>query len=117
MSHGHSRERTDDAWSARHHALSRRPSRRRGARRSGPCATLVLLPVPDKRLKDEVDDAVDRYAVLRQDWLALIEVDTHWRGSFGHLTALVAEDSEQLAIPLCRIEYLGDDNAWGFAIC
>ncbi|TYB48991.1 hypothetical protein [Actinomadura chibensis] len=40
-----------------------------------------------------------------------------WRGSFGYLIAwdgfLPGMDEQ---IKLCRIEYLGDDEEWGFAI-
>lgn len=46
----------------------------------------------------------------------MAEVDTRWRGSFGYLTAIVEEEGEDVRIPLCRIEYLGDDKAWGFAM-
>ena len=47
----------------------------------------------------------------------LQEVTIRWRSSYGYLTAWAGEgndDDEQ--IPLCRIEYLGDDDDWGFAI-
>ncbi|MEU9380222.1 hypothetical protein AB0D38_04105 [Streptomyces sp. NPDC048279] len=64
-----------------------------------------------KRLKEEVDDTVDHHAFQLQSCPALDQVDTRWRGSFGHLTAIVEEESEDVRIPLYRIEYLGDDNA------
>lgn len=44
------------------------------------------------------------------------EVDTRWRGSYGYLTAIVEENGQDVHIPLCRIEYLGDDETWGFAL-
>jgi hypothetical protein len=69
-----------------------------------------------QRLKKEVDDTADHHAFQLQSWPALAEVDTRWRGSFGYLTAIVEKEGEDVRIPLCRIEYLGDDNAWGFAI-
>jgi hypothetical protein len=38
--------------------------------------------------------------------------------SFGYLTARASEgDDNDEQIPLCRIEYLGDDEDRGFAIC
>jgi hypothetical protein len=74
------------------------------------------MPVPSKRLKDDVDDGVDHYAVHGQRWPALVEVDVRWRGSFSYLTAIVEDDGEDERIPLCRIEYLGHDKEWAFAI-
>lgn len=47
----------------------------------------------------------------------MTEVDTRWGGSFGHLTAIVEKEGEDVRVPLCRIAYLGDDNARGFAMC
>ncbi|MEU9063964.1 hypothetical protein AB0D13_35180 [Streptomyces sp. NPDC048430] len=41
----------------------------------------------------------------------MAEVDTRWRGSFGYLTAIVEKEGEDVRIPLCRIEYLGDGAA------
>jgi hypothetical protein len=77
---------------------------------------VITMPVPPKRLKEEVDDTVDHHAFQLQSWPALAEVDTRWRGSFGYLTAIVEEEGKDVRIPLCRIEYLGDDKAWGFAM-
>jgi len=33
-----------------------------------------------------------------------------------YLTALIEQDGPDERVPLCRIEYLGDDEDWGFAI-
>jgi hypothetical protein len=60
------------------------------------------MPVPGKKLKDRVADALDGHAYTR--WPQLEEITTTWRGSYGYLTAwLTATES----IPLCRIQYLG----------
>ncbi|WP_406437357.1 hypothetical protein OHB00_23715 [Streptomyces sp. NBC_00631] len=73
---------------------------------------MITMPAPPKRLKEVVDDTVDHHAFQLQSRPALAEVDTRSRGSFGYLTAIVEEEGEDVRIPLCRIEYLGDDNAW-----
>ncbi|MGZ8996388.1 MAG: hypothetical protein ACXW3P_07845 [Rhodospirillales bacterium] len=44
----------------------------------------------------------------------LQEVTITWRGSYGYLTGYLSEDDDQ--IKLCRIQYLGDDHEWAFAI-
>jgi hypothetical protein len=64
------------------------------------------MPVPPRRLKDDVDDTVDHYAAQLARWPALAEVDVHWRGSFGYMAAIVERDGQDEHIPLCRIEYL-----------
>lgn len=47
----------------------------------------------------------------------LPEVTIRWRGSFGCMDAWAGEgDDSDEQIPLCRIEYLGDEEDWGFAI-
>jgi hypothetical protein len=38
-----------------------------------------------------------------------------WRGSYGYLTGYLSEDDDD-TIKLCRIQYLGDPDAWAFAI-
>jgi hypothetical protein len=69
------------------------------------------MPVPGKKLKDRVTDALDGHAYTR--WPQLEEITTTWRGSYGYLTAwLTATES----IPLCRIQYLGDADDWAFAL-
>ena len=69
------------------------------------------MPVPGKKLKDRVADALDGHAYTR--WPQLEEITTTWRGSYGYLTAwLTATES----IPLCRIHYLGDPDDWAFAL-
>jgi hypothetical protein len=74
------------------------------------------VPVPSKRLKDDVDGSVDHHAAQQRRWPALAEIDVRWRGSFGYLTAIIEHNGEDEHIPLCRIEYLGDDKEWAFAI-
>jgi hypothetical protein len=74
------------------------------------------MPIPSKRLKDDVDGTVDHHAAQQRRWPALAEVDTRWRGSYGYLTAIVEENGQDIHVPLCRIEYLGDDENWGFAV-
>jgi hypothetical protein len=75
------------------------------------------MPVPPKRLKDLVEGTVDHHASLTHDHPNLQEVTIRWRGSFGYLTAWAGHgDDDDEQIPLCRIEYLGDPEDWGFAI-
>ncbi len=86
-------------------------------RRRHPCRqeTLDNMPVPSKRLKDLIEGTVDHHASLTCPDLQ--EVTIRWRGSFGYLTAWAGEgDDNDEQIPLCRIQYLGDDDHWGFAI-
>ena len=73
------------------------------------------MPVPPKRLKDLIEGTVDHHA--SQTWPDLQEVTTRRRGSFGYLIAWAGEgDDDDEQIPLCRIEYLGGDEDWGFAL-
>ncbi len=73
------------------------------------------MPVPPRRLKDLIEGTVDHHA--SQACPLLQEVTIRWRGSFGYLIAWAGEgDDNDEQIPLCRIEYLGDDEDWGFAI-
>jgi hypothetical protein len=73
------------------------------------------MPVPPKRLKDLIEGTVDHHA--SHACPDLQEVTIRWRGSFGYLIAWAGEgDDDDEQIPLCRIEYLGDDEDWGFAI-
>jgi hypothetical protein len=93
-----------------------------GVSRTGPDAaasaarrTLEDMPVPSKRLKDLIEGTVDHHASLTCPDLQ--EVTIRWRGSFGYLTAWAGEgDDNDEQIPLCRIQYLGNDDHWGFAI-
>ena len=72
------------------------------------------MPAPAKRLKDLIEGTVDRHASVTLPDLQ--EVTIRWRGSFGYLTAWAGEgDDDDEQIPLCRIEYPGDDHDWGFA--
>jgi hypothetical protein len=69
------------------------------------------MPVPPRKLKDEVEDELDHYASQR--WPQLEEVTIRWHGSHGYVAGYITEDD---AIPLCRITYLGSPGDWGFAI-
>ena len=42
------------------------------------------MPVPSRKLKDQVEDELDHYASTR--WPQLEEVTIRWRGSHGYLT-------------------------------
>ncbi|KUO09486.1 hypothetical protein AQJ91_48295 [Streptomyces dysideae] len=91
-------------------------SGRRAGRHPRARVTLTGMPVPSRVLKEEVDDTIDHHAATLGHWPALAEVEVRWRGSFGYLTALIAQDGPDERVPLCRIEYLGDHDEWGFAI-
>jgi hypothetical protein len=71
------------------------------------------MPVPSRRLKELIEGTVDHHASQR--WPALEEVTISWRGSYGYLTGYLSEDNDD-TIKLCRIQYLGDDTEWAFAI-
>jgi hypothetical protein len=71
------------------------------------------MPVPTRRLKELIEGTVDHHASQR--WPALEEVTIRWRGSYGYLTGYLSEDDSD-TIKLCRIQYLGDDSDWAFAI-
>jgi hypothetical protein len=73
------------------------------------------MPVPSRKLKDLIEGTVDHHASLTHPDLQ--EITIRWRGSFGYMDAWAGEgDDNDERIPLCRIEYLGDDEDWGFAI-
>ena len=69
--------------------------------------------MPSRRLKELTEGTVDHHASQR--WPALEEVTIRWRGSYGYLTGYLSEDDSD-TIKLCRIQYLGDDHEWAFAI-
>jgi hypothetical protein len=73
------------------------------------------MPVPPTHLKDLIEGTVDHHASVT--FPNLQEVTVRWRGSFGYLIAWAGEgDDDDEQVPLYRIEYLGDDEDWGFAI-
>ncbi len=73
------------------------------------------MPVPPRRLKDLIEGTVDHHASLTCPDLQ--EVTIRWRGSYGCMVARAGEgDDSDEQIPLCRIEFLGDDEDWRFAI-
>ncbi len=69
--------------------------------------------MPSRRLKELIEGTVDHHAFQR--WPALEEVTISWRGSCGYLTGYLSENDDD-TIKLCRIQYLGDDSEWAFAI-
>lgn len=71
------------------------------------------MPVPSKRLKTLIEGTVDHHASQR--WPALEEVAITWRGSYGYLVGYLSDNDDD-QIKLCRIQYLGDDDDWAFAI-
>ncbi len=73
------------------------------------------MPVPPERLKGLIEGTVDHHASLTCPDLQ--EITIRWRGSYGCLDAWAGGgDDNDEQIPLCRIQYLGDDDHWGFAI-
>ena len=72
------------------------------------------MPVPSKRLKFDTEETVDHHASLAHPELQ--EITIRWRGSYGYVDAWAGPgDDTDERIPLCRIEYLGD-NDWAFAL-
>lgn len=69
------------------------------------------MPVPSARLKIATEGRLDHHASQR--WPDLEEVTISWHGGYGYVSAYVSEDD---AIPVCRLRYLGSDIDWGFAI-
>jgi len=73
--------------------------------------TLDVVSVPSKPVKDDLAADLDHHASLV--WPGLEEVTVRWRGGYGYLTAYISEDE---GVPICRLEYLGLDDTWGFAL-
>jgi hypothetical protein len=72
------------------------------------------VPVPSKRVKEITEGTVGHHASLTHPELQ--EITIRWRGSFGYMAAWSGPgDDTGEEIPLCRIEYLGDDD-WAFAL-
>lgn len=69
------------------------------------------MPVPSARLKILTEGRLDFHASQR--WPQLEEVTISWRGSYGYVSAYLSDDE---AIPVCRLRYLGTDTDWDFAI-
>jgi hypothetical protein len=59
--------------------------------------TLEGVPVPSKRVKDDLAADLDHHASIA--WPGLEEVTVRWRGGFGYVTAYISEDE---GVPLCR---------------
>ena len=84
--------------------------------RSG-TGTLAGMPVPSRRLKDDVEADLDHHAEAA--WPQLGGVEVRWRGGYGYVTGYLDTDTdedEEQSIPLCRLGYLGDADDWAFAI-
>src|SRR5262249_33719489 len=79
----------------------------------GAPATLAGVPVPNKRLKDDLADDLDPPAEI--NWPQLGEVVVRWRGGYGYVIGHLDTDDEP-AIPLCRLGYLGTADNWAFAL-
>ncbi len=74
------------------------------------------MPVAPKRLKELAGDTVDHHASLTHPSMRMQEITIRWKGSFGYMDAWAGDgDDNDERNPLCRIEYLGDDN-WAFAL-
>jgi hypothetical protein len=73
--------------------------------------TMEGMAVPTARLKTYIEGHLDFHASQR--WPQLEEVTISWRGSYGYVSAYLTEDD---AIPVCRLRYLGSDTDWGFAL-
>ena len=73
--------------------------------------TMAGMPVPTARLKTYIEGHLDFHASQR--WPQLEEVTISWRGGYGYVSAYLSEDE---AIPVCRLRYLGSDTDWGFAL-
>ena len=76
--------------------------------------TLAGMPVPSRRLKDDVADDLDHHASV--NWPQLGEVVVRWRG--GQARYVIGypdtdEPDDEHAIPLCRLGYLGAVAAFG----
>jgi hypothetical protein len=72
------------------------------------------MPAPPARLKDLIEGTAGHHASLTHPDLQ--EITIRWHGSFGYLIAWAGEgDDNDEQIPLCRIEYPGDDEDRGFA--
>jgi hypothetical protein len=74
------------------------------------------MPVPSRRLKQDVADDLDHHASIH--WPQLGEVVVRWRGGYGYVIGYpdTHQPDDTNAIPLCRLGYLGADDSWAFAL-
>lgn len=74
------------------------------------------MPMPSRRLKDDLADDLDHHASIH--WPQLGEVRVRWRGGYAYVTGHLDtdDDTDEPAIPLCRLGYLGLDDEWEFAL-
>jgi hypothetical protein len=75
--------------------------------------TLAGMPMPSRRLKDDLADDLDHHASIH--WPQLGEIRVRWRGGNAYVTGHLDTDDET-AIPLCRLGYLDLDDEWEFAL-
>ena len=76
--------------------------------------TLAAMPIPSRRLKEDIADDLDHHASIA--WPQLGEVTVRWRGGYAYVTGHLDTDPDDPAIPLCRLGYLGTDDDWEFAL-
>src|SRR5258705_8951461 len=68
--------------------------------------TLAGMPVPSRRLKDDVEADLDHHAEVA--WPQLGGVEVPWRGGYGYVTGYLDTDNdedEEKSIPLCRLGF------------
>jgi len=49
----------------------------------------------------------------RERWPELVELTVRYRASFAYVEGTTSDDD---ALPLCRLRYLGSPDDWGFAV-
>ena len=76
------------------------------------------MPVPPRKLKELIEGTVDHHAPLTHPPTRTCRKSPSGGAApFGYMNAWAGDgDDDDEQIPLCRIEYLGDDEHWGFAI-
>jgi hypothetical protein len=72
---------------------------------------MVVMAVPTKRVKQDVEADLDHYASQR--WPDLEEVTLTWRGSYAYVRVWTTMTE---SVPVARIRYLGHPQLWEFAI-
>ena len=69
-----------------------------------------MATIPEST-KDSVQYRLSARA--RDRWPALTHVTVRYRGGFASVTGRLTNDEE---LPLCRLQYGGSANMWGFGI-
>ena len=103
----------DAATTERTLITAARVSRRAGAA-TAQAGTLEYMLVPSKRLKDLIEGTVDHHASLTCPDLQELTIRCAARSATNRWAGEGDDNYEQ--IPLCRIQYLGDDDHWAFVI-